>query len=135
MTALTVTTKDSIDDSALARAIVDDTDAVDAAVDAADAGIVCGGHPVGPRDVDLRWIGAMGSRNGVIEETGLAGGVLGHPATGIIWLARRYAEQGLSLEAGQTILAGSFTRPIDIAAGDEFHFDFGDLGSFGLEFS
>jgi 2-oxo-hept-3-ene-1,7-dioate hydratase len=77
----------------------------------------------------------MGSRNGVIEETGLAGGVLGHPATGIIWLARRYAEQSLSLEAGQTILAGSFTRPIDIAAGDEFHFDFGDLGSFGLEFS
>ena len=56
---------------------------------AADAGIVCGGHPVGPREVDLRWIGAMGSRNGVIEETGLAGGVLGHPATGIIWLARR----------------------------------------------
>ncbi|HCH80782.1 MAG TPA: 2-oxo-hepta-3-ene-1,7-dioate hydratase, partial [Acidimicrobiaceae bacterium] len=53
----------------------------------------------------------------------------------IIWLARRYAEQGLSLEAGQTILAGSFTRPIDIAAGDTFHFDFGDLGSFGLEFS
>ena len=87
---------------------------------AADAGIVCGGHPVGPREVDLRWIGAMGSRNGVIEETGLAGGVLGHPATGIIWLARRYAEQGLSLEAGQTILAGSFTRPIDIAAGDTF---------------
>ena len=71
----------------------------------------------------------------LLEETGLAGGVLGHPATGIIWLARRYAEQGLSLEAGQTILAGSFTRPIDIAAADEFHFDFGDLGSFGLEFS
>lgn len=102
---------------------------------AADAGIVCGGRRVGPREVDLRWVGAMGSRNGVIEETGLAGGVLGHPANGIVWLARRYAEQGLSLEAGQTILAGSFTRPIDIAAGDEFHFDYGDLGSFGLEFS
>ena len=102
---------------------------------AADAGIVCGGRHVAPRDVDLRWVGAMGSRNGVVEETGLAGGVLGHPANGIVWLARRYAEQGLTLEAGQTILAGSFTRPIDIAAGDEFHFDYGDLGSFGLEFS
>jgi 2-oxo-hept-3-ene-1,7-dioate hydratase len=102
---------------------------------AADAGIVCGGRPVGPRDVDLRWIGAMGSRNGVIEETGLAGAVLGHPANGIVWLARRYAEQGLTLEAGQTILAGSFTRPIEIAAGDEFHFDYGLLGQFGLHFS
>ena len=102
---------------------------------AADAGIVCGGHHVGPRDMDLRWIGALGARNGVIEETGLAAGVLGHPARGIVWLARRYAEQGLTLEAGQTILAGSFTRPIDIRAGDEFHFDFGPLGAFGLAFT
>ena len=102
---------------------------------AADAGIVCGGHHVGPRDVDLRWIGALGARNGVIKETGLAAGVLGHPARGIVWLARRYAEQGLTLEAGQTILAGSFTRPIDIRAGDEFHFDFGPLGAFGLAFT
>ena len=102
---------------------------------AADAGIVCGGHQVGPCDVDLRWIGALGARNGVIEETGLAAGVLGHPARGIVWLARRYAEQGLTLEAGQTILAGSFTRPIDIRAGDEFHFDFGPLGAFGLAFT
>ena len=102
---------------------------------AADAGIVCGGRPVGPREIDLRWIGALASRNGVIEETGLAAGVLGHPATGIVWLARRYAEQGLTLEAGQTILAGSFTRPVDIRPGDEFHFDFGDLDGFELAFT
>ncbi|MEM7140811.1 MAG: 2-oxo-hept-4-ene-1,7-dioate hydratase [Actinomycetota bacterium] len=101
---------------------------------AADAGIVCGGRPVEPRALDLRWVGALGARNGVIEETGLAAGVLGHPAMGIVWLARRYAEQGRTLESGQTILAGSFTRPIDIRAGDDFHFDFGALGSFGLEF-
>ena len=102
---------------------------------AADAGIVCGGRQVGPREVDLRWIGALGYRNGIIEETGIAAGVLDHPATGIVWLARRYAEQGLTLEAGQTILAGSFTRPIDVRAGDEFRFDFGDLGAFGLAFT
>ena len=102
---------------------------------AADAGIVCGGRPVAPDEIDLRWVGALGYRNGTIEETGLAAGVLGHPARGIAWLAQRYAEQGLTLEAGQTILAGSFTRPIDIRPGDEFQFDFGDLGSFGLAFS
>ena len=101
---------------------------------AADAGIICGGERVGPRDVDLRWVGAIGTRNGVIEETGIAAGVLGHPAEGIVWLARRYHEQGLTLEAGQTILAGSFTRPIDIRPGDDFHFDYGPLGSFGLRF-
>lgn len=102
---------------------------------AADAGIICGRRQVAPREIDLRWVGALGYRNGTIEETGVAAGVLDHPAAGIVWLARRYAEQGLTLEAGQTILAGSFTRPIDIRPGDEFHFDFGDLGSFGLAFS
>lgn len=117
-------------DSDRTRTVVDTI-----ADNAADAGIICGGQRVGPHDVDLRWIGALGTRNGTIEETGVAAGVMGHPATGIIWLARRYAEQGLSLEAGQTILAGSFTRPIDIRAGDDFHFDYGPLGSFGLSFS
>jgi len=97
---------------------------------AADAGIVSGGRAVGPRQVDLPWVGAMLSRNGTITETGLAGGVLGHPAKGIAWLARRYAGLGLTLEAGQTVLAGSFTRPVDVAAGDVFGADFGDLGSF-----
>lgn len=102
---------------------------------AADAGIVCGGRRLEPRELDLRWVGGLASRNDVIEETGLAAAVLGHPARGIVWLARRYAEQGLALEAGQTILAGSFTRPIDVRAGDDFTFDYGDLGSFGLRFS
>jgi 2-oxo-hept-3-ene-1,7-dioate hydratase len=101
---------------------------------AADAGIIMGGQRVGPREVDLRWVSALGARNGVIEETGVAAGVMGHPAEGIVWLARRYHEQGLTLEAGQIILAGSFTRPIDIRAGDNFRFDYGPLGAFGLSF-
>jgi len=101
---------------------------------AADAGIICGDTRIAPRDLDLRWVGAVASRNGVVEETGLAAGVLGHPATGIIWLAHRYAEQGLTLDRGQIILAGSFTRPIDIRPGDEFHFDYGPLGGFDLTF-
>ena len=99
---------------------------------AADAGIVTGGTPVGPRDTDLRWVGAIAYRNGVVEETGLAAGVLDHPANGIVWLARRYAEQGRSLQSGQVILSGSFTRPMAVAPGDDFYFDFGPLGSFSV---
>lgn len=102
---------------------------------AANAGIICGGRRVEPREVDLRWVSALGYRNGVIEETGVAAGVLDHPALGIVWLARRYAEQGLALEAGQTILAGSFTRPIGVRSGDHFRFDFGPLDSFELSFT
>lgn len=101
---------------------------------AANGGIIMGGNPVEPREIDLRWIGTLGSRNGTIEETGIAAGVLGHPASGIVWLARRYHEQGLSLLKGQIILAGSFTRPIDVRSGDEFHFDYGPLGQFETRF-
>ncbi len=101
---------------------------------AADAGIVCGGSPVAAREIDLRWVSALGYRNGVIEETGVAAGVLDHPAHGVAWLASRYAEQGRILHAGQTILAGSFTRPLDIRPNDHFRFDFGPLGSFELGF-
>ena len=102
---------------------------------AADAGIVCGGRRVGPREIDLRWVGAIGERNGITEETGLAAGVLGHPASAIAWLAARYGSRGRTLQAGQVILSGSFTRPIDVRAGDEFRFDFGTLGTFELAFA
>ena len=102
---------------------------------AANAGVVCGGHRVGPREIDLRWVGALGYRNDIVEETGLAAGVLDHPARGITWLARRYTQQGLPLEKGNLILAGSFTRPIDVRAGDRFRFDFNELGTLDLRFS
>jgi 2-oxo-hept-3-ene-1,7-dioate hydratase len=117
-------------DSSRTRTVIDTI-----ADNAADAGIIMGGERIAPRDIDLRWVSALGSRNGVIEETGVAAGVLGHPARGIAWLARRYHEQGLTLEKGQIILAGSFTRPIDIRAGDDFHFDYGPMGAFGMRFT
>lgn len=101
---------------------------------AANGGIICGGTPVGPSDVDLRWVGSLAYRNGIIEETGLAAGVLDHPANGLVWLCRRYAGRGGGLLAGQIVLAGSFTRPIDVRSGDEFRFDFGELGEFELGF-
>ncbi|HEX6706368.1 MAG TPA: 2-oxo-hepta-3-ene-1,7-dioic acid hydratase [Albitalea sp.] len=101
---------------------------------AANAGIVLGGRPVRPLDVDLRWVGALLHRNGVIEETGLAAGVLNHPATGVAWLADKIAPYDEQLEAGQVVLAGSFTRPTPARAGDAFHVDYGPLGSIAFRF-
>lgn len=95
---------------------------------AANAGIVLGGKPVRPMDVDLRWTGAMLFKNGVIEETGLAAAVLNHPATGVAWLANKIAPYGEQLNAGDVVLAGSFTRPVAGVAGDTFQADYGPLG-------
>jgi 2-oxo-hept-3-ene-1,7-dioate hydratase len=102
---------------------------------AANAGIVLGGRPVKPLDVDLRWVGALLHKNGVVEETGLAAAVLNHPANGIAWLANKIAPHGERLEAGQVVLAGSFTRPANAARGDNFHVDYGPLGSISFRFA
>ena len=101
---------------------------------AANAGIVLGGRPVKPDEVDLRWVGALLHKNGVIEETGLAAGVLGHPANGVAWLADKIAPYGERLNAGDVVLAGSFTRPTTEQAGDEFFVDYGPLGSIAFRF-
>jgi len=101
---------------------------------AANAGIVLGGRPVRPQDVDLRWVGAMLFKNGVIEETGLAAAVLNHPGNGVAWLANKIAPYGEQLQAGEVILGGSFTRPATAVAGDTFHADYGPLGAVSLRF-
>ncbi len=101
---------------------------------AASGGMVIGGRTIRPFDVDLRWVGATLSQNGVIEETGLAAGVMGHPAAGVAWLVRKLAEVGEGLQAGQIVLAGSFTRPITIKPGDVVHADYGQLGGIGVSF-
>ncbi len=101
---------------------------------AANAGIITGGRQVKPSEVDLRWCGAIVELNGVIEQTGLAAAVLGHPAEGICWIARRFAPHGISLEPGQVLLSGSFTAPIKIKAGDTVRADYGNLGSISVDF-
>lgn len=101
---------------------------------AANAGLVLGGRPVRPTDVDLRWVSALLLRNGVVEESGVAAAVLGHPALGPAWLANKLAPYGEQLDAGEIILGGSFTAPIPARRGDTFHVDYGPLGSIGVRF-
>jgi 2-oxo-hept-3-ene-1,7-dioate hydratase len=101
---------------------------------AANAGIVLGGRPVRPHDVDLRWVGAMLFKNGVIEETGLAAAVLNHPGNGVAWLANKIAPYDEQLHAGEVVLGGSFTRPTTAQAGDSFHADYGPLGAVSFRF-
>jgi 2-oxo-hept-3-ene-1,7-dioate hydratase len=101
---------------------------------AANAGIVMGGRPFKPLEADMRWVSALCYRNGVIEETGVAAGVLNHPALGVAWLANKLAPYGVTLEAGEVILGGSFTRPVYAKQGDTFHIDYGTFGSISCRF-
>lgn len=100
----------------------------------AAAGIVVGGRPVKPLDVDLRWVGGIMYKNSEIEETGVAAGVLGHPALGVAWLANKLGSHGVALEPGHLVLAGSFTRVVFAQKGDTLHADFGALGGIAVQF-
>jgi 2-oxo-hept-3-ene-1,7-dioate hydratase len=101
---------------------------------AAASGIVMGGRPVRPFDVDLRWVGGIMYVNGEIEETGVAAGVLGHPAMGVAWLANRLGTLGTAMEPGHIVLAGSFTRVVFPKKGDTLHADFGQLGAISVQY-
>jgi 2-oxo-hept-3-ene-1,7-dioate hydratase len=101
---------------------------------AAYGGMVTGGTPKRPDEIDLRWVGALLHRNETIEETGLAAGVLGHPATGVAWLANTLHQHGERLEGGEIVLAGSFTRPTWIRRGDSVLADYGPLGTITCRF-
>ena len=100
----------------------------------AAAGIAIGGRPVGPMEVDLRWVGGIMYKNSEIEETGLAAGVLGHPALGVAWLANKLGLLGTALEPGHIVLAGSFTRVVFAQKGDTIHADYGALGGIAIQF-
>lgn len=101
---------------------------------AAMGAMVIGGRPVRPDSLDLRWVSAMLYRNEQIEETGVAAGVLNHPASGVHWLANKIAPHGDYLGAGETILAGSFTRPMWVYKGDSVLADYGPLGTVTCQF-
>ena len=101
---------------------------------AANAGVVLGGERIAPRAVDLRWVGALVMKNGEVEETGLGGGVLDHPARGIVWLSRRLAEYGDFIRAGEVVLSGSFIRPVETRPGDSIVADFGPHGTVSCHF-
>ncbi|GAA5205574.1 2-keto-4-pentenoate hydratase [Microbacterium kyungheense] len=102
---------------------------------AAYGAMVLGGVRKRPDEIDLAWVPGVLSRNGQIEETGVAAGVLGHPATGVAWLANKFAQHGARLEAGEIILAGSFTRPMWVHAGDTVRCDYGPMGVIECRFA
>lgn len=102
---------------------------------AANAGIVLGLQRHAVDAFDLRWVGAITSRNVEVEETGLGAGVLNDPVESVVWLARRMAQYGQSIEPGHIILSGSFIRPVECPSGTHINADFGAFGGVEISFA
>jgi 2-oxo-hept-3-ene-1,7-dioate hydratase len=102
---------------------------------AAMGAMITGGNPTPPDAVDLRWVSALLYRNETIEESGVAAAVLNHPAMGVTWLADKLSSHGDRLEAGEIVLAGSFTRPMWVHPGDTVFADYGPMGTISCRFT
>ncbi|SLN10509.1 2-oxo-hept-4-ene-1,7-dioate hydratase [Pseudooctadecabacter jejudonensis] len=102
---------------------------------AANGGVVLGAERHVVEAFDLRWVGAITSRNGEVEETGLGAGVLNNPVESVVWLARRMAQYGQTIEPGQIVLSGSFIRPVECPSGTDIRADFGPFGSVEIAFA
>ena len=102
---------------------------------AANAGVVLGHARHQAGSVDLRWAGAIVSRNGDVEETGLGAGVLNDPVESVVWLAQRMAQYGQRIEPGHIILSGSFIRPVECPPGTQITADFGSFGEVAVSFA
>jgi 2-keto-4-pentenoate hydratase len=101
---------------------------------ASSAGFVLGEARVSPRDLDLKTIDAVLTRNGEVVAEGRSDAVLGNPVTSVSWLARKVESFGVRLRKGDIVLPGSCTRAIDVRAGDNFVAEFAGLGSVRLSF-
>ncbi len=102
---------------------------------AANAGIVMGDKQHGFDAHDLRWVGAIVSRNGEVEETGLGAGVLNDPVESMVWLVRRLSQYGQGIKAGEVVLSGSFIRPVECPPGTHIEADFGAFGAVEISFA
>lgn len=102
---------------------------------ASSGAVVLGSTPTPLHKVDLRLVGAVMIKNGVVVGTGAGGAVLGSPITSLVWLANTVGARGVRLEAGQVILPGSVCAMVPVAAGDAVAASFAGLGTVTARFA
>ncbi|MBS0521535.1 MAG: fumarylacetoacetate hydrolase family protein [Proteobacteria bacterium] len=87
---------------------------------ASGGGNLLGIHPRAVKESDLRLCGMLLTQNGRTAATGLGAACLGHPLNAVLWLARKMAEVGRPLQAGDLVLSGALGPMIAAGAGDCF---------------
>ncbi len=106
----------------------------DTVADNASSGaFVLGSQMVSARDLDLRHVGFVMTKNGRLAGTGAGAAVLGSPAQAVAWLANKMGEFGIMLKSGEIVLSGAACAAVPFAAGDSIHLfvdRIGDVGCF-----
>jgi 2-keto-4-pentenoate hydratase len=96
--------------------------------DSSAARLVLGERLVAPRAIDLAAVGVVFSVDGRIAGTATGAAAEGHPAAAVAWLANRLAADDRRLRAGDIVLAGGLTAPVDLRAGTVVSVEAAGLG-------
>jgi 2-keto-4-pentenoate hydratase len=86
------------------------------------------GNPVRLGALELNGVAATIQINGSTVATGLGAAVLSNPLKSLVWLARKLADYGRGIRAGDLVMTGSFARQFPLEPGDRVHVDFVDIG-------
>ncbi|MEW6622330.1 MAG: fumarylacetoacetate hydrolase family protein [Bacillota bacterium] len=101
----------------------------DTIADNASSAMVILGSKITPvRNLDLKYVGLVLEKNGIIVDTAAGAAVLGHPAQAVAWLANMLARYDISLKPGEIILSGSLTGAYQVTGNDVFTATFSELG-------
>jgi 2-keto-4-pentenoate hydratase len=107
-----------------------DIKAVDTIADNASCGaIVLGTVPRKLDDFDPRLCGMVLERRGEPVSVGAGAACLGNPLTATLWLARKMAEVGSPLRAGDIVMSGALGPLVTVEAGDVLEARVSGLGS------
>lgn len=108
----------------------------DTVADNASSGLyVLGETPKKIEDIDLKQMGMVLYKNGVLQNTGVGAAALGDPAKCVAWLANKLADYGITLKAGEVILSGALSAAVEAIPGDHFYAKFAELGTIDVSFA
>lgn len=104
--------------------------ALDNIADDSSAGkVVLGDAAVGVGEIDLSMCGVVLSVDGVVTHTAAGAAALDDPAEAVAWMARHVAATSRSLRAGDIVISGGLTSPVDLAPGAFVRVDIDHLGA------
>jgi 2-keto-4-pentenoate hydratase len=102
---------------------------LDTVADNASSGLYAlGTQPRKLSEVDLRTCGMLMERRGEVVSLGVGAACLGHPLNAALWLARKMAEVGRPLRAGDVIMTGALGPMVSVAPGDLIETTIAGLG-------